>query len=121
MTLTEDLTEKPLISEYTTEAFRFKETLYPHNILILPSGEVLPWAVQDLAHMSVEDCKKIMQYKPEIVIIGTGALHQLPDLSIVRYFSDYNRGVEIMNTSAACRTYNVLALEGRLVVAGLIL
>lgn len=121
MTLTEDQTERPLISHCDSAVITIQEIHYTSSLLILPSGKIIAWPVQCLEDMTTEQCQAIVQYHPEIVIIGTGALHQLPHLAIIHHFANHKIGVEIMSNSAACRTYNVLALEGRMVVAGLML
>jgi len=121
MNLTEDLTERTLISSYTAESICIGETTYHSSILILPSGEVLTWPVQQLEDIQEEHCQTIIQHQPEMIIIGTGQKHQLPNLDLIRHFANHKMGIEVMSTPAACRTYNVLALENRHVAAGLIL
>lgn len=121
MTLTEDTTQQLLVTHYAIEGIRIKDTLYETNILITPIGEILTWPVKTLEELDVEYRRKIIEYQPEIVIIGTGAAHQFPDLNVIRHFSNHKIGIEIMNTAAACRTYNILVLEGRQVAAGLML
>jgi uncharacterized protein len=49
----------------------------------------------------------------EIVIIGTGKKHVFPKHESLRALIDARIGFEIMDSSAACRTYNVLLAEGR--------
>jgi uncharacterized protein len=57
---------------------------------------------------------------PEIVLIGTGKTLQFPDHAVNAILLEQNIGVEIMDTGAACRAYNFLAGEGRLVIAALL-
>ena len=122
MILNEDLTEQPLISQYTPKAIHMNnEAVYTHNIIIVPSGHITEWPIKTLSELTSEDSEKLCQYQPEVILIGTGATHELPDLSLIRFFANYHIGIEVMNTAAACRTYNVLILEARRVVAGFIL
>jgi uncharacterized protein len=58
--------------------------------------------------------------KPEIVLLGTGATFVFPDPARLAPLRDARVGVEVMDTAAACRTYNILLAEGRNVVAALI-
>lgn len=121
MTLTEDHTTSTLITEYTPEFIRIQEKMYESSILITPTEKILPWPVRHLDELTQQLCEEMIQYRPEIVIIGTGEKHLFPDLDIIRFFDNYHMGIEMMSTSAACRTYNVLLLEGRKIIAGLIL
>lgn len=121
MILNEDLTERPLISQYTPQAIHLKDDVYAHNILIDPSGHIAAWPIKTLSNITPEDCEQMLLHQPEVILIGTGATHELPDLSLIRFFANHHIGIEIMNTAAACRTYNVLILEARRVLAGLIL
>ena len=121
MTLTEERANRPIISNYTPGKMIIGENSYDHNLLITPSGKVLTWSVQHINDLEAMHCQEMIAYQPEIVIIGTGQTHQLPNLSIIHYFSNHRIGIEIMSTSAACRTYNILALEDRHVLAGFII
>jgi uncharacterized protein len=59
--------------------------------------------------------------KPEVVIYGSGPRLVFPPAALTRVLFERRIGLETMDTAAACRTYNVLASEGRSVVAALIL
>lgn len=121
MTLTEEKSERPIISSYVPGKISIGENSYETSLLITPAGEVLNWPILHLEELQEAHYREIVAYQPEIVIIGTGEIHQLPSLSIIHYFSNHDIGIEIMSTNAACRTYNVLALEGRNVLAGFII
>jgi len=58
--------------------------------------------------------------KPELVLIGTGAKFEFPEPARLAPLRSAGIGVEVMDTAAACRTYNILLGEGRGVVAALI-
>jgi uncharacterized protein len=58
--------------------------------------------------------------KPEIVLIGTGSKQIFLPPELMMFFYSRNTGFEVMTTDAACRTFNVLASEGRKVVAALL-
>ena len=62
-----------------------------------------------------------MPCPPELVIFGSGARLRFPAPGLLRDLIERRIGVETMDTAAACRTYNVLASEGRSVVAALLL
>jgi hypothetical protein len=63
----------------------------------------------------------LLKYKPEMVLLGTGASLRFPHPSLTRALTDAGVGLEVMDTPAACRTFNILAAEGRSVVAVLLI
>lgn len=74
-----------------------------------------------LNQLTAEHLEPILALSPEVVLIGTGERLVFPHPRIIAQFSRRGIGVEIMDTGAACRTYNVLISEGRAVVAALII
>ena len=56
----------------------------------------------------------------EILLIGTGETQRFPDAATLRPLIDAKIGYEVMDTAAACRTYNILVAEDRLVAAALV-
>ena len=65
--------------------------------------------------------QKIISWCPEIILIGTGKTNNLPNFEWAAHTNKNNIGLEIMDTGAACRSYNLLIDEGRNVVACLFL
>jgi len=61
------------------------------------------------------------ELKPDVLLIGTGATHVFLSLDIYGDLINQGIGVEVMSTSAACRTFNALSAEGRHVVAALLI
>jgi uncharacterized protein len=91
-----------------------------HVSSVLVSAEsVEPWGVTSLASLDDGSFKRLVEIKPELIIIGTGrTFHFLPP-ALLRALIDARIGHEVMSTPAACRTYNILLAEGRNVVAAL--
>ena len=58
---------------------------------------------------------------PELVVFGSGARLRFPQAAWIRPLIEAGIGIETMDTAAACRTYNILAGEGRRVIAALLL
>jgi uncharacterized protein len=73
------------------------------------------------AELRSEHLEPALAMGPQVVIIGTGQRQQFPDPAVYFALLEQGIGVEIMDTGAACRTYNILAGEGRRVVAALML
>ena len=63
----------------------------------------------------------IAQLEPEIALLGTGDRQRFPHPRLIQALMARGIGVEVMDTSAACRTYNIVMLEGRRVAAALLL
>lgn len=117
MILTEDFTEKPLISHCSAQAIHIHDKIYENSILITPTGEISCWPTHCIDDITQEHYQQFLAFQPEVIIIGAGLTQSLPDPAFIAYFTRHHIGVEIMNTAAACRTYNVLALENRRVLA----
>ena len=93
-----------------------------HTGSVVVSGEhVSAWAATSVETLTAEDIESVAALKPEIALIGTGAQFAFPEPSALAPLYQAGIGVEIMDTRAACRTYNILLAEGRNVAAALIL
>ena len=79
------------------------------------------WADGGFDTLSEQDFESIQALTPEIVLLGTGARQRFPHPRLYRALTDAGIGVEIMDSAAAARTYNIIAAEGRRVAAALIL
>lgn len=79
------------------------------------------WPPQRIDDLRVEHIQALVELNPEVAIIGTGTSLKWPDRSLLRPLIDAGIGYEIMDTAAACRTYNVLSYEGRTVAAALMM
>lgn len=109
-----------LIKAYTTGAITINETSHQGSLIVCPGTIVGNWAPACHGDLNNEHCQQILDLEPEIILIGTGKLQHFPAPAILQPLLNSGIGVEIMATDAACRTYNILASEGRHVVAGLI-
>ena len=91
------------------------------NMLVTPDSPVAVWDVQDPALMGAEQISRLAELNAEVLLIGTGARLHFPPPKLLLPLAKAGIGVEIMDTPAACRTYNILMGEGRKVAAALIL
>lgn len=78
------------------------------------------WPVTKLEDLAAEHLSRLDQ-GCDVILLGTGSRQRFPDRAILRPFLAKRIGVDIMDTAAACRTYNILLAEGRAVVAALII
>jgi uncharacterized protein len=96
-------------------------TVFAHSVLVPSRGEVLPWEADELGALTVAHFDRIAALRPEVVIFGSGQRLRFVPPALLRGLMAQRIGVETMDTAAACRTYNVLASEGRVVLAALLL
>ena len=90
------------------------------SVLLPWRGEPRPWALADLAGLTPGHFEAARALAPELVIFGSGPGLQFVPAGLYRSLIEARIGIETMDTAAACRTYNVLASEGRSVVAALL-
>ena len=92
-----------------------------HSVLIGAKGENEHWNCDSPASVCETHFQQILRHKPELVLFGSGPRQQFIHPKNYQCLIAKGIGIEIMDTLAACRTYNVLAGEGRHVMAALIL
>jgi uncharacterized protein len=109
------------IDAYGNGGFRFADMSHRGSILCLPSG-VYAWEVRDPGELSLPVFEPIFAEKDQLsfLLLGTGRSQIFPNLGLRRAFDEAGLGLEVMDTGAACRTYNVLLAEQRPVAAALI-
>jgi len=95
----------------------------PHaaSLLVPWRGEVQAWKLQRFEDLTEQHFEQILALKPELVILGSGARIRFAKPTLYRSLINARIGVETMDLAAACRTYNVLASEGRTVLAALLI
>ena len=109
------------IRGYVPGKIQINEQIITHSLIL--SAEVLieNWPPQSMTELSYEHLMPIIDMHPAILLIGTGLKLQFPRIEVYGDLINHGIGVEIMDTSAACRTYTVLTAENRNVVAALII
>ncbi len=78
------------------------------------------WPITDIAGLSQLHFQPIIDYQPEVMILGTGERQIFPGMERLLPLQSQGIGVEIMHNIAACQTFNLLADEGRKVLLALI-
>ncbi len=91
------------------------------SFIVAPDRLVEDWAVSDVLALRVPDLDPVLALEPELVVLGCGAVQAFPPQAVLAACLSRGIGLEAMTNAAAARTYNVLAGEGRRVVAGFIL
>ena len=90
------------------------------SLLVTPLALVAEWPATSARTLTSADLAAVLALEPEVVLLGTGAQLHFPAAEVLRPLIDAGIGYEVMDTGAACRTYNVLVAEGRQVLAALI-
>ena len=93
---------------------------YEKNLILLPESIITAWSTATPTTLTEADMQKLLELKTEIVLLGTGNKLRFPTGPLMRPFAPAGIGLEIMDTQAACRTYNILAAEGRHVAAAIL-
>lgn len=109
------------ITAYTPGEIIINDRYIGESLIVTANQLIHPWRPQSFADLKCDDLAAFEDLQPELVLLGTGAVHRFPDPLILAFFYEKGIGIESMNTHAACRTFNVLVAEGRKVAAGLIL
>lgn len=90
------------------------------NLIVLPDRLINGWTSASFETLALSDFELLAGLDAEIVILGTGRVLRFPHPELLGPLMRVRKGLEVMDTHAACRTYNVLAGEGRKVAAALI-
>lgn len=108
-----------LFSGYGAGFVAVNDVRYETGVVVSPQA-VSTWNVSSIEALTAADFGFIGALQPEIVILGTGAAQRFPRPELARALSATGVGIEVMDSRAACRTYNILATEGRKVVAAVL-
>jgi uncharacterized protein len=105
------------IDGYGPEGVRIDGTCYNKALAVMQQRLLLEWSAPPLASMTLADLTVILEWQPEIILLGTGAQQVFPPVAVLAAVQKLGIGVEVMTTGAACRSYAILSAEGRAVAA----
>jgi uncharacterized protein len=103
------------------EASRLRQEILRRSAIITPTRLLRDWAPQSFEELDPSHMAILVDLAPEIVLLGSGADLQWPASTIIAPLAAAGIGFEVMNTAAACRTYNILMGDGRRVAAALLM
>jgi uncharacterized protein len=115
-----DNTSGSLIDAYGVDGIAIGGRLYRRGLIVTPERIVDPWGPTQPSELTADHLDELLAFSPQIIVLGTGRTQIFPDPSLYFRMIEQRIGFEIMDTGAACRTYNILMSEGRRVVAALI-
>ena len=116
LTLDKDI----VIQSWSPGELRVNDTLITNNCLIHGKQVFKHWQPARLSEMTRDDFAAAFELKPEIILLGTGATQLFPSIELITLIMQQGIAFEVMDTAAACRTFNVLNGESRSVVAALL-
>ncbi|MCS6944001.1 MAG: Mth938-like domain-containing protein [Sutterellaceae bacterium] len=114
-------TDRNTVTAYGSGYVEVNRIRYQHAIVLIPNEPVRPWPASDFESLRVEDFDAIRAYTPDVVLLGTGRQQRFLHPRLLTPLTQARIGVEMMDTPAACRTYNILMAEGRRVLAILLI
>jgi uncharacterized protein len=109
------------IRGYAAGEVAVNETVYTDSIIVTPQRVITGWPPRVYQDLAAEHFDAIARLQPEIVLLGTGRRLRFPSPALLTALMRERIGYEVMDTGAACRTYNILTAEGRRVAAALLM
>ena len=103
------------ISGYRPGAIVVNDAAYEGALLVRVDEPPESW--QNDRQLDDEAIDILRATEPEVLLLGTGSRQHFPAPASLQALYAANIGFEVMDTRAACRTFNILAAEGRRVVA----
>jgi uncharacterized protein len=109
-----------LIRAYTDMQIQVNERIVRASCVVSADTLVENWRPRSISDLIAADLDALFALTPEIIILGTGTRQKFPPRELLTAVLSRGIGCEVMDTGAACRTYNVLISEDRRVAAALI-
>lgn len=118
MPLAEDkITSRYSISAYTTNDVTINEKPYSQSLILSPETLICPSPITSIDDLNEQSLQSVLDLNPDVVLLGTGEKQIFPEPKIFGLLGEKGIGLEVMNTGALCRTFNILVAEDRDVVA----
>jgi len=121
MKLQPDKFDVQSISGYGPGWIRVDGEQITHSVVIASAGHRFDWSCTGFDNLTADHFARLADLAPELVIFGSGERIRFPQPQWLQSLMAKRIGLETMDTQAACRTYNILAGEGRNVVVALLL
>ncbi len=120
MKFTPDSDQGNMIQSFEHGEIRLRGRII-HSNAIISHDQIFPdWHVPAIDELSIADFQPVLDLHPEIILFGTGIKQRFPSMALMTEIMQAGIAIEVMETSAACRTFNVLIGEHRMVVAALL-
>lgn len=110
-----------LFTGYGSGFLMVNNARYERSLVVTPQRVIENWPAAGFDDLSASHFEFLRALEPAIVLLGSGATLRFPRPELARCLTEVRIGLEVMDSTAACRTYNILAGEGRNVVAAVLL
>ncbi len=110
-----------VFGHYGDGVLKVNQTDHHSSLIIFPDALIQDWPVKSIDDLQISHFDDIVKREPDIVLLGTGLQQRFPPVEFRRSLVQAGLNLEIMDTAAACRTYNLLVSEGRDVAAAVII
>jgi len=112
----------PPIEAYGDGGFRLDKKRVDGSMILLPERGMFPWKIASPDEMTADAFAMFVDAQGtfDLILIGSGSQLVLPPRETRDYLAGIPIHIEVMDTGAACRTYNVLLSENRRVAAALL-
>ncbi len=114
---TRELSGTLTVHSVSADGIRINEHLWTETVALTPEKIIGAWHSEPLPKLTVDHFSEIFLHSPELLIVGSGSKNIFPPRELIFAFARRGVGLEVMDTAAAARTFNVLAGEGRRVAA----
>jgi len=109
-----------LLRGVSADGVLVNDTTLNRSFVLTPHELREDWRPASIQDLVADDMHALLELNPVLVILGTGRRQQFPSAAVMAACLTRGIGIEVMDNAAAARTFNVLATEGRRVVAGFI-
>lgn len=91
------------------------------SVIVTPDKIITDWPPRCIGDVTEDQLAVIVALLPELILLGTGPQLRFPHPRLPQSLARQGIGLEVMDTAAACRTFNILVSEDRMVAAALII
>ncbi len=110
-----------LITGYGEGFVEINKQRHERSLVVLPDRVWTEWSASTFEELTPADIEALADLKQEVILLGTGRTLRFPRAELMRPLIEAGISLEVMDVSAACRTYNILVAEERKVAAALLL
>lgn len=108
-----------VFTSYSEDAVMVNRVRHTGSLVVTPAA-VTPWRPASFADLNADDFAGLLTLQPEIILLGTGQRLQFPHPRLTAPLAAAQIGVDAMDISAMCRTFNILVAEDRRVIAAVL-
>ena len=121
MKFTRDPVSAVTIQHVERGRIRVGDEQFEQTFALTADDVIRNWSAVDIDRLMIGDFEELLTTEPDVVILGTGWQASFVPRELTFAMARRGIGFEVMDTPAACRTFNILLAEGRRPVAILII